>query len=266
MTVTRTPSSETSVHELIDLSGRTAIVTGGAMGIGLGIVGRLREAGANVVVADLDREAAEAAVAGLDGGRPGGALAVPVDVSDPDGVERLVAKAIDAFGALDILVNNAGIYPNVPLAELDLQTFRRVLDVNLVGLYLCTKAAAGRMIEQGTGGRIINVTSIDALHPSMVGLAHYDASKHGAWGFTKNVALELAPHGIWVNAIAPGGIKTPGIGDADEEDLEAFAQMIPMGRLGDPDEIGRAALFLASDLASYVTGAQLVVDGGRLLR
>ena len=99
----------------------------------------------------------------------------------------------------------------------------------------------------------------------MVGLAHYDASKHGAWGFTKNVALELAPHGIWVNAIAPGGIRTPGAGNADEETLAAFAKLIPMGRLGDPDEIGRAALFLASDLSSYITGAQLVVDGGRLL-
>lgn len=254
------------VRKLIDLTGRTAIVTGGAMGIGLGIVGRLREAGANVVVADLDRDAAAAVAAGFDRSPPGGALAVPADVSDSAGVERMIAEAIDAFGALDILVNNAGIYPNVPLAELDLDTFRRVIDINLTGLYLCTKAAAARMIEQGTGGRIVNVTSIDALHPSMVGLAHYDASKHGAWGFTKSVALELAPHGIRVNAIAPGGIKTPGIGDADEEDLATFAQMIPMGRLGDPDEIGRAALFLASDLSSYVTGAQLVVDGGRLLR
>jgi 2-deoxy-D-gluconate 3-dehydrogenase len=99
----------------------------------------------------------------------------------------------------------------------------------------------------------------------MVGLAPYDASKHGAWGFTKNVALELAPHGIWVNAIAPGGIRTPGTGDVDEETLSRFAEMIPMGRLGDPDEIGRVALFLASDLAGYMTGTQIVVDGGRLL-
>jgi 2-deoxy-D-gluconate 3-dehydrogenase len=121
------------------------------------------------------------------------------------------------------------------------------------------------MIEQGRGGRIVNITSIDALHPSMVGLAHYDASKHGAWGFTKNVALELAPHGIWVNAIAPGGIATPGTGGVDDEQMDAFARLIPMGRIGDPDEIGRAALFLASELSSYMTGAQIVVDGGRLL-
>jgi 2-deoxy-D-gluconate 3-dehydrogenase len=148
---------------------------------------------------------------------------------------------------------------------LDLETFQRVIDVNLTGLFLCTKAASSRMIARGKGGRIVNITSIDALHPSMVGLAHYDASKHGAWGFTKNVALELAPHGISVNAIAPGGIRTPGVGDIDEAALEGFEAMIPMGRMGDPDDIGRAALFLASELSSYMTGAQIVVDGGRLL-
>ena len=121
------------------------------------------------------------------------------------------------------------------------------------------------MIERGAGGRVINVTSIDALHPSSVGLAPYDASKHGAWGFTKNVALELAPHHIWVNAIAPGGILTPGVGDTDQETIHALEQLIPMGNMGAPDDIGRAALFLASDLSSYTTGAQIVVDGGRLL-
>ncbi len=257
--------TQSPLSDLIDLGGRTAIVTGGAMGIGRGIVGRLAEAGANLIVADLDRDAAEALVGDLNDRRAGGAVAIAADVSDPDAVERLIATAVDSFGALDILVNNAGIYPSRTLADLDVDTFRHVLDVNLTGLFLCTKAASARMIDQGRGGRIVNVTSIDALHPSMVGLSHYDASKHGAWGFTKNVALELAPHGIWVNAIAPGGIRTPGVGETDEETLAQFATLIPMGRLGDPDEIGRAALFLASDLASYITGAQLVVDGGRLL-
>jgi len=123
------------------------------------------------------------------------------------------------------------------------------------------------MIEQGEGGRIVNIRSIDALHPSMVGLAHYDASKHGLWGFTKNIALELAPHGIAVNAVAPGGITTPGtVGvDIPQEALQQFAQMIPFKRLGVPDDITRTTLFLASDLASYTTGTQIVVDGGRLL-
>jgi 2-deoxy-D-gluconate 3-dehydrogenase len=255
----------TSLSELIDLSGRTAIVTGGAMGIGLGIVGRLHEAGASVVVADLDEGAAERAAGALRAQRADSALTVRCDVSDPGSVESMLQAAIEAFGGVDVLVNNAGIFPMLPLSDLDLETFQRVVDVNLTGLFLCTKAVSARMIAQGKGGRIVNVTSIDALHPSMVGLAHYDASKHGAWGFTKNVALELAPHGIWVNAIAPGGIKTPGVGDIDEATMAGFEAMIPMGRMGDPDEIGRAALFLASELSSYMTGAQIVVDGGRLL-
>jgi len=255
----------TPLTELIDLGGRTAIVTGGAMGIGLGICRRLHEAGANVVVADLDEAAAEQAAEDLRSQRPESARAVRCDVSDAGDVERLVGTAVEAFGGLEIFVSNAGIYPMAPLSELDPETFRRVIDVNLTGLYLCTRAAAARMIEQGHGGRIVNVTSIDALHPSMVGLAHYDASKHGAWGFTKNVALELAPHDIAVNAIAPGGIRTPGTGDIEGSQLEAFEAMIPMARMGDPDDIGRTALFLSSDLASYITGEQIVVDGGRLL-
>jgi 2-dehydro-3-deoxy-D-gluconate 5-dehydrogenase len=251
--------------ELLDLSGRSAIVTGGAMGIGLGIARRLHDAGANVLVADLDESAASRVAADLLARRTDSALAVGSDVSDERGVQDMVHTAVEGFGGVDILVNNAGIYPAAPLAKLDAATFARVLEVNLTGLFLCTKRASARMIEQGRGGRIVNVTSIDALHPSMVGLAHYDASKHGAWGFTKNAALELAPHRIWVNAVAPGGIKTPGTGEMDPQSIAAFEAMIPMGRMGDPDDIGRAVLFLASDMASYMTGSQVVVDGGRLL-
>jgi 2-deoxy-D-gluconate 3-dehydrogenase len=262
--IVATPQA-TPLPELIDLANRTAIVTGGAMGIGLGIARRLHEAGANVVVADVDLEAAEQATDALRARRADGALAVHSDVSDPASVEQMVLAAVDSFGGVDILVNNAGIFPILPLGDLDVETFRHVIDVNLIGLFLCTKTVSARMIAQDTRGRIINITSIDALHPSMVGLAHYDASKHGAWGFTKNVALELAPHGISVNAIAPGGIRTPGVGDMDEVALKSFEAMIPMRRMGDPDDIGRAALFLASDLSSYMTGAQIVVDGGRLL-
>jgi 2-dehydro-3-deoxy-D-gluconate 5-dehydrogenase len=252
--------------DLIDLSRRTAIVTGGAMGIGLGIVRRLHEAGASVVIADLDPGAAEQVAEELRAKRDDSAVATRTDVGDPEDVTQMVDTTVETFGGIDILVNNAGIFPMVPLAELDLDTFQHVLGVNLTGLYLCTKAASSRMIDQGRGGRIVNITSIDALHPSMVGLSHYDASKHGAWGFTKSAALELASHDIRVNAIAPGGIKTPGVGDVDEETLKGFEAMVPMGRMGDPDEIGRATLFLASELSSYMTGAQVVVDGGRLLR
>jgi 2-deoxy-D-gluconate 3-dehydrogenase len=258
-------AQQPSLAALLDLSGRTAIVTGAAMGIGLGIARRLHEAGAGVLIADVDEQAARSVAGELEGSRADSALAMRADVSDPEDVRRLVSSAAEGFGTVDILVNNAGIYPVAPMLQLELATFRRVLEVNLTGLFLCTKEAAARMIEQGTGGRIVNVTSIDALHPSMVGLAHYDASKHGAWGFTKNVARELAPHGILVNAVAPGGIKTPGTGEVDEEAMRSFEAMIPMGRMGEADDIARTVLFLSSELSSYMTGTQIVVDGGRLL-
>lgn len=251
--------------ELLDLSGRTAVVTGGAMGIGEAIADRLHQAGANVVIADPGEQ--RLAVSDrLNGIRPGSALALDVNVADPENARAMVDDTVDRFGSLEILVNDAGIYPNCPILELDLELWRRVIDVNLGGLFLCTQAAARQMVAQGAGGRIVNITSIDALHPSMVGLPHYDASKHGAWGFTKSAALEFAEHDIQVNAIAPGAIRTPGVGEVDPQTLAAFEALIPMGRMGDSDEIARAALFLSSDLCGYTTGSQLVIDGGRLLR
>jgi len=257
-------STTPSLHQLIDLTGRTAIVTGGAMGIGLAIARRLHEAGANVVIADLDAAADDVADAFNDE-RPASAIAVRTDVGDEGDVAAMVRAAVERFGGVDVLINNAGIYPSMPFVRMDVATFRRVIDVNLIGLFLCTRAVADQMIAQGRGGRIVNVTSIDALHPSMIGLSHYDASKHGAWGLTKNVALELAQYGIWVNALAPGGIATPGVSGMPSELITAFESVIPMHRMGDPDEIATTALFMASDLSSYMTGSQIVVDGGKLL-
>jgi len=258
-----------TIQQLLDLSGRVAIVTGAGKGIGQGIAYRLAEAGALVVIADIDYPAAEqTANELLAQGRK--AHAVKLDVSSEADVQAIIAACEDEFGSLDIIVNNAGIYPSVPVAEMTEEIFDRVMRVNLRSVFLMTKYGAEVMKRHG-GGRIINVTSIDALHPSMTGLAHYDASKHGAWGFTKNAALELAPHKIWVNAIAPGGIATPGTvgmnGAAEEMSaaIEAFTAKIPMGRMGEADEIGTTALFLASEMAGYMTGTQIVVDGGVLL-
>lgn len=245
------------------------------MGIGYGIAYRLAEAGANVVVADLDGEAAEDAAKNL---KEAGfeATATRTNVSEESDVERMVATSAELYGDIDILVNNAGIYPNILVMNMETDDFTGVLNVNLLGVFLCTRLVAKHMIEHDHGGRIINITSIDALHPSSAGLAHYDASKHGVWGFTKNIALELAPHQIWVNAIAPGGIATPGVQQAQagaqvpegadmSRLVEAFLSRIPMARMGEPDDIGKVALFLASDLSSYMTGSQIVVDGGVLL-
>jgi 2-dehydro-3-deoxy-D-gluconate 5-dehydrogenase len=259
------------ISELLNLSGKSAIVTGGAKGIGQGVAYRLAEAGAKVLIADIDMVAAEQTAQEL-ASKGWTAEAFKVDVSDEADVQNMIKTCQDKFGSVDILVNNAGIYPPMPVAMMTAEQFERVQHVNLRSVFLTTKYASEVMKTQG-GGRIINITSIDALHPSMVGLAHYDASKHGAWGFTKNSALELAAHNIWVNAIAPGGIATPGVAamsqGASAEQMEAstkaFMAKIPMHRMGESDEIGTVALFLASDMANYMTGEQIVVDGGALL-
>lgn len=265
----------TTLQSLMDLSGKTAIVTGGAMGIGYGISYRLAEAGAKVIIADMNPEVAEKTAAELS--QKGWTVsAVTTNVADEASVKNLIAAAVTTYGSVDILVNNAGIYPNIPVMQMQLVDFDKILSVNLKGIFLTTKYSSEQMISQGKGGSIINITSIDALHPSMIGLAAYDASKHGAWGFTKNSALELAPHKIYVNAVAPGGITTPGAtpakmsGDASAaaamtKAVEGFLASIPMHRMGVPDDIGKVVLFLASGLSSYMTGSQIVVDGGYLL-
>lgn len=256
------------------IAGKNAIVTGSAMGIGYGIVDRYVEAGANAVIADLDGEAAEQAARKL-AGSPGRVVAVQADVASDGAGETLVARCVESFGSLDIVVNNAGIYPQVPMLEMTPEMFDRVYRINLRGLAFLSKAAAQRMIAQGKGGAIINISSIDAFRPSMIGLAAYDASKGGVTMLTKNLALELAPHGIRVNAIAPGGIQTEGASkplegsgltvEQMEELTHAFVERIPMRRMGVPDDIATVAVFLASGASAYMTGTTVIVDGGALL-
>lgn len=257
------------------LEGRRAVVTGAAMGIGRGITQRFLEAGADVVLVDLDARAVEATADELRG--IGGKVEwLALDVSHEDAGAIIAGKAVAAFGGLDIVVNNAGIYPQVPLLEMPTELLDRVLTVNLRSLVLISRECARQMVEQGTGGSIVNIASIDALHPSMVGLAAYDTSKGGVLMFTKSLALELAPHGIRVNAIAPGGIATEGtkkpmlgsgMTEAQQQALmEDFVKRsVPLGRIGAPDEIALATVFVASDAASYMTGSLLVIDGGALL-
>lgn len=258
------------INQLLELGGKIAIVTGGALGIGFGIANRLAQAHASVVIADLIEENAKTAAEKLNS-QGYKTIGIKCDVASEDDVKNLITQTVSTFGGIDILVNNAGIYPNISLSKMTLEDFEKVLAVNLKGAFLCTKYTAEQMIKQGRGGKIINITSIDALHPSMVGLAHYDSSKHGLWGFTKNAALEYAKDKIWVNAIAPGGIATEGVAKMQEgaptqqEVIEAFLNKIPMHRMGEADDIGKVALFLASDMSSYMTGTQIVVDGGVLL-
>ena len=252
------------------LKGRNALITGAAMGIGYGIAARFAEAGANVMIADISDKVA-AAAAKLDGGR---VKSFVLDVSKEASTAAAVQRVVDEFGSLDILVNNAGIYPMSPMLEMTPDFFDRVIDVNLRGLVFMSKAAAAQMVKQGRGGKIVNIASIDSLHPSMPGLAAYDTSKGGVLMFTKALALEMGPHGITVNAIAPGGITTEGASlpmqsmspDQLKQLTEQFMKMIPLGRMGMPDDIAKAAVFLASPAADYMTGDIIVVDGGRLLK
>lgn len=256
------------------MDGRRTIVTGAAMGIGRAIAARFVDAGADVLLVDLDARAVERAADELRGAA-GKVESLAVDIAHDDADAVVIGRAVDAFGGVDVLVNNAGIYPQVPLLEMSVEMLDRVLAVNLRSLMLFSRAAARQMLEQGTGGSILNIASIDSLHPSMVGLAAYDTSKGGVWMFTKSLALELAPHGIRVNAIAPGGISTEGTkkplegsGLTSEEQaavMERFAASVPMGRIGDPDEIALGAVFVSSDAASYMTGSLLVIDGGALV-
>lgn len=259
------------INRLLDLSGKSAIVTGGAMGIGFGIARRLAEAGVAITVADRDLPAGEAAVARLKA-EGHTAQAVRCDVSIESEVVQAVTAHITSYRTLDILVNNAGIFPFRRVLRMEEELWQRVQDVNLKGLFLFSREGAKQMVSQGRGGRIINIASIAAYHPSGVGLAHYDASKAGVVMFTKSLALELAPYRILVNGIAPGGIDTEGARVATagsqpsaQQAATNFQERIPLKRTGTPDDIATVALFLASDMSRYVTGHILVVDGGSLL-
>ena len=263
--------SEKSISELFNLKGKTAVVTGGALGIGYGVAKRFQEAGANLVIADI------AEAEGLKKTKALGenAIFVKTDVSSEKDVKNLINQTRKKFGSVDIFVNNAGIFPSVPVLEMDLELWEKIQHVNLRGVFLCCREAGKAMVKPGNGN-IINIASIDALHPSMVGLASYDASKHGVWGFTKNFALEVAKKGIRVNAIAPGGIATEGVAAMNQpakgktkinqaEQIKQFTAKIPLGRFGEPDDIATAVLFLASEASAYMTGEIVVVDGGYLL-
>jgi 2-deoxy-D-gluconate 3-dehydrogenase len=272
--MTETAYDARPLADLIDLGGRVAMVTGAAQGFGFACARRLADAGASVLLTDRRADRLEAAAGRLASRGDRIAFAV-ADVSVRDEVDAAVAAAVERFGRLDVLVNNAAAYSNVVIPEMPIDTFANVLDVNVNGAFWCARQAARQMLEQGDGGAIVNVTSIDALHPTSKGMSHYTTSKHALWGLTKCLALELGPDGIRTNAVAPGPSLTEGAieyiqkGAPEGIDIEAqwatAALRVPMRRWADPDEIARAVVFLASDLAAYVNGAQLVVDGGYLL-
>jgi NAD(P)-dependent dehydrogenase (short-subunit alcohol dehydrogenase family) len=242
------------------LDGRVALITGAARGMGRAIARRLHELGASVALNDLDTE--RTTLGAKEVGKE--VLPIAADVTSAAEVRQMIAATLNHFGRLDILVNNAGILFATRLEEISEEEWRRTLDVNLTGAFLCTQAAAESMKIQGYG-RIVNLASTAAKTVSTLGGAHYTASKHGVLGLTRACALELAPHSITVNAVCPGLIDTEMAHEnTTPERLEAYRSSFPIGRLGRPEEVADLVCFLASDRAGYITGSAYDIAGGDL--
>jgi NAD(P)-dependent dehydrogenase (short-subunit alcohol dehydrogenase family) len=262
--------SSRSLAELVSLSGRRAVVTGAARGLGRAIAARLVEAGADVLLADLDGELAAAAAKDLGARGPGRAVATELDATDADSVVAAADLAVRELGGLDVWVNNAGVFPSVSALEMSGQAFDEVFAVNTRGVFLGSREAARRMSEAGHGGVIVNVVSTAGFRGTAPGLVAYVGSKHAARGITRQLALEFAPFGIRVLGVAPTFVPTEGNLAAaaaagvplDSESIKAVMRPGPLGRLGVPDDIARVVLFCASDLSAFMTGSTLLADAG----
>jgi 2-deoxy-D-gluconate 3-dehydrogenase len=263
--------TQKTIRQLFDLSGKGAVVTGGAMGIGQAIAFRLAEAGAGVIIADIAAKEARDTADEIKA-KGGKAKDILADVRRAVDAEKAVQAAVNAFGAIDILVNDAGIEPGSKFMDSSEEFLENMFDVNLKGLFWFSQAAARAMIKAGHGGKIIHIASIAGLSPAR-GHSVYSASKAAVVSLTKSMARELAPYNVLVNAVAPGGIATPGtmavaesmekaLDMTSEEIMLTHLQRVPLARLGEPDDIAKVVLFLASEASDFMTGAVLVADGG----
>ncbi|MEU1118720.1 MULTISPECIES: glucose 1-dehydrogenase [unclassified Streptomyces] len=243
------------------LPGRVALVTGGSGGIGAGVALRFAQAGAAVVVHHRTGGRRAEELAGRIVAAGGDAVAVPADLTREDECRRLVETAYSWRGRLDALVNAAGIQPVRELAGMTAAQWRELSEANVTSAFCCTQAAVERMAGQDGGGTVTHIASIEGSHPSP-GHAHYSASKAALIMFARSAALEYGPRGIRVNSVSPGLIDRPGLADDWPEGVERWGRAAPLGRLGRPEDIGSACVFLASDAASWITGTDLVVDGG----
>jgi 3-oxoacyl-[acyl-carrier protein] reductase len=251
------------VSTALELEGAVAVVTGASRGIGRAIASRFAAAGASVVVHYREREKDGVELAARLTENGARAMAIGADLRDSSHVEKLFDEAARELGDVDVLVNNAGSYPVDKLVETTPEDWKNVVETNLVTVHLTTQAAARRLIARGAPGSIVSVASIEGLRPAPAH-SHYVASKSGVLAYTRSAALELGPHRIRVNAVSPGLIWREGIEEAWPEGVASFRARSPLGRLGRPEEVAEACLFLASERASFITGANLVVDGGIL--
>jgi NAD(P)-dependent dehydrogenase (short-subunit alcohol dehydrogenase family) len=244
---------------------RIAVVTGAARGIGYSISRSLAKEGATVILTDASNEVKEAA----DDLRKSGleATAMRMDVTDSNEVDHTIDGVIQQFGRVDILVNNAGIYPDEPaLLDMSEEFWDRIFNINMKGVFRCTRAALRSMIRNRSG-KIINISSVTGPRVSIPHCNAYSASKGAVSGFTRALALEVAQFGINVNAICPGVIRTPGMLSLYSEDKEnRVARSIPLGKLGSPDDVADLVVFLASDESRYITGTEVIIDGGNIIQ
>ena len=244
------------------LNGKVAVITGGALGIGRATARLFASEGATVAIGDVDGVVAEKVAREIveNGGK---AMALPLDVGDSGQVSAFFAGVVSECGRIDVMVANAGIAHSAPFLEHPEAQWQRVLRVNLTGVFLTCQAAARQMVKQGGGGRIVSIASINAFR-GVENLVGYNAAKAGVAELTRTMAVELAHHGITVNAIAPAQIDTRMTRTLPQEARQRRVERIPLGRFGEPEDVAKAALFLASDDARYVTGHTLAVDGGYL--
>lgn len=247
------------------LNDKVVIVTGSGSGIGQGIAIRFAQEGAKVVIADLNVPAAQQTQEMIKSiGHE--TIVTRTDVSCKAEVDSMVSQTMEHLGQVDILVNNAGVSGEIPFLDMDEKEWDRVLSINLKGAFLCSQAVARVMVKAKTAGKIVNIASVNA-QVAGAGLAHYCASKGGLGMLTKVIALELAPYKINVNAVAPGIIETPLTASSlgDPERRQALMRRVPWKRVGQPEDIANAVIFLASDQADFITGTTLFVDGGWLI-
>jgi NAD(P)-dependent dehydrogenase (short-subunit alcohol dehydrogenase family) len=255
------PSEVPSVRTLLDLSGKVALVTGAGAGIGRGIAQRLADAGASVAVHYRGgKDDATGLAARIEkGGKR--AMAVHMEITDPRSVEAGVKAVVKEFGAIDILVNNAARQTHSTLAEMSLAEWQGMLTTNLDGVFILSKHVIDHMIARKSGGAIVNIASISGLN-STITHAHYATSKAGLIMFTRAAAVEFGPHGIRVNAISPGLIYRQGLETAWPSGVKRWMDKVPLGRIGEAEDVGDAVVFLASPASRFITGVNLVVDGG----
>jgi 3-oxoacyl-[acyl-carrier protein] reductase len=237
------------------------IVTGASRGIGRGISQVFAQAGANVVLMARGREGLDAVAADLD---PDRTIAIAGDVTSRKDLDRTINAARRRFGRIDVFCHNVGIYPETPLEQVTLEEWQTVIDTNLTSTLLAVQACAPAMREQRYG-RIVLVSSITGVRVGYPGLSAYSATKAGMLGFMRTAALELAPFGITINGVEPGSVRTEGLVKLGEEAIASMIKHIPIGSLGEPEDVAHTVLFLASDGARFITGQSVVVDGGQTL-